>query len=296
MNGMLENSKIIVDVNSCTKCGACVDECSYFYFESDTLHITKDADEHCIECGKCVAICPVNVITLKDYKNDVLIEVPTKDNLPSFETLGNLFQVRRSRRQFEKTPVPKEIIEKILNVAGRYSATAWNQQQVHFTVVQNRELLRKLSDEATKQVKNLIKTFEDPQGRKTLETAFSPSFIKTIEEVVPAFKIYLKMINKGEEVWRRDSEIIIIHSPKNALLPIENCALAACQIMLAAETLGLGTCSLGYITAFFNTMRPVAKIVKLPLKHIVGYTLAIGFPKAKYIRIPARKPLKVKWF
>ena len=76
----------------------------------------------------------------------------------------------------------------------------------------------------------------------------------------------------------------------------ENCALAACQIMLAAETLGLGTCSLGYIKNFFNTMRSIAKIVKLPIKHVVGYTLAIGYPKARYYRIPARKPLKVKWF
>ncbi|UCC19933.1 MAG: nitroreductase family protein [Promethearchaeota archaeon] len=293
---MLENSKILIDLNSCSKCGACVDECSYLYIESDKLHITKDADEYCIECGKCVAVCPENAITLKNYENEILRDVPTKDKLPSFDSLGNLFQVRRSRRQFEKTSVPRELIEKILNVAGRYSATPWNQQQVHFTVVQNREVLKKLSDEATNQVKNLVKTFEDPQGRRTLENSFPPELIKTIEEVVPAFKIYLNWINKGREVWRRDSEIIIIHSPKNALLPLESCALAACQIMLAAETLGLGTCSLGYITYFFNNFRSVAKIVKLPLKHIVGYTLAVGFPKAKYLRIPARKPLKVKWF
>jgi len=64
---------------------------------------------------------------------------------------------------------------------------------------------------------------------------------------------------------------------------------------LAAETLGLGTCSLAFINNFFNTLRSVAKVVKLPLKHVAGYTLAIGNPKARYYRIPARKPLKVKW-
>ena len=99
----------------------------------------------------------------------------------------------------------------------------------------------------------------------------------------------------GKEIWRWNTEIIIIHSPKDALTLIENCALAACHIMLVAEILGLGTCSLGYITAFFNEFRPVGKIAKIPLKHTVGYTLAIGYPKARYYRIPARKPLKVKW-
>jgi nitroreductase len=71
--------------------------------------------------------------------------------------------------------------------------------------------------------------------------------------------------------------------------------LAAGQIMLAAETLGLGTCSLGYITAFLNQFKTVSKIAKIPRKHAVGYSLAIGYPKAKYIRIPSRKPLKANW-
>jgi len=293
---MLENSKIIVDINSCTKCKACVDECRYYYFDSDLLCFDDEADEFCIECGKCVAVCPVNAIRLKIHKDKVLKDVPPKEDLVSFEILANLFQTRRSRRQFKDKPVPKELIEKILNVAGRYSATAHNQENVYFTVVQDRETLKKLSDEINIQIKNLVETFKDPNGKKTLETSFPPERIKKLEEVIPALKRKLNRIKLGEEVWRWDAELIIIHSPKTALLLEENCALAACQIMLAAETLGLGTCSLGYINNFFNTLRSIAKIVKLPRKHVAGYTLAIGYPKARYYRIPARKLLKVKWF
>ena len=102
-------------------------------------------------------------------------------------------------------------------------------------------------------------------------------------------------MENGEEVWRWDAELIIIHSPKDAISLVENCTLAAAQIMLAAETLGLGTCSLGYFTQFFNIFRSTAKIIKLPLKHATGYTLAIGYPISHYYRIPARKPLKAKW-
>jgi nitroreductase/NAD-dependent dihydropyrimidine dehydrogenase PreA subunit len=292
---MLENSKIIVDIDHCTKCELCADECSFFIFNSDTMNFADAMEEDCIECGKCVAVCPENVIKLKIHKEEMLKDVPSKDELPSFNSLTNLFQTRRSLRQFGKTPVPKELIERILNQASKYSPTGHNQENVHFTVVQDQEILKKLSEECTNQVKNLIKTFEDPQGRKALKAAFPPTLIKKIEEVLPSFKNILKNIKKGKEVWRRDAEIIIIHSPKDALTGKENCALAACHIMLAAETLGLGTCSLGYITNFFNEFKPVAKIVKLPLKHFAGYTLAIGYPKVQYYRIPARKPIKVKW-
>ena len=292
---MLENSKIIVDIDSCTKCKACVDECHYYYFDLGVLYLKDEADEFCIECGKCVSVCPTNAICLKTHKDKVLRDVPKREDLPSFESLSNLFQTRRSRRQFKDKSVPKELIEKILNAAGRYSATGYNQENVYFTVVQDRETLKKLSNELNNQVNNFVETFEDPQGRKTLETSFPPEFIKKLEEVIPSFKRRIKRIRLGEEVWRWDAEIIIIHSPKDALSLEENCALAACQIMLAAETLELGTCSLGYITNFFNILRSVAKIVKIPVKHIAGYTLAIGYPKARYYRIPARKPLKVKW-
>ena len=293
---MLENSKIVVDIESCTKCKACVEECQYYYFDSENLCLVDEADEYCIECGKCVAVCPVNAIRLKIHKDKILKDVPPKEDLPSFEILTNLFQTRRSRRQFRDKPVPKELIEKILKMVGRYSPTGHNQENVHFTVVQDRETLKKLSNEINIQIKNLVETFEDPDGKKTLEKTFSPELIRKLEEVIPVFKRKLIRVKLGEELWRWDAELIIIHSPKTAMTLEENCALAACQIMLAAETLGLGTCSLGYIKNFFNTMRSIAKIVKLPIKHVVGYTLAIGYPKARYYRIPARKPLKVKWF
>ena len=293
---VLENSKVIVDINSCTKCRACVEECNYFYFDSDVLCLEDNMDELCIDCGKCVAICPVDAIKLKIHKEAVLKKVPNNKDLPSFESFVNLSQTRRSRRQFKDKPVPKELIEKILNTVARYSPTGHNQENVYFTVVQDRNLLNNLSTEINAQIKNLVETFENPQGRKTLEASFSSEFIKKIEEVLPSFKQMLERTKLGIEVWRRDAEIIIIHAPKNALTLEENCSLAACHIMLAAETLGLGTCSLGYITSFFNTLRSVAKIVKIPIKHTVGYTLAIGYPKAYYYRIPARKPLKVKWF
>ncbi len=292
---MLENSKVIVDLDSCTKCKACANECRYYVFDSGEMHFHEDMDEFCIECGKCVAVCPVNAIKLKVYQDESLEAYPNENDIPSFDKLAKLFKIRRSRRQFRKERIPKELIEKVLNVAGRYSPTGHNEENVYFTVVQERDILNKVSDECTVQVNNLVQKFDDPKGRVSLASVFSPEMMSKIEAVVPSFKRNLKQISKGKEVWHWDAEIIIIHSPKDSLALVENCTLAAAQIMLAAETLGLGTCSLGYITTFFNQFRSIGKIVKIPTKHRVGYTLAIGYPKAKYYRVPARKPLKVKW-
>ena len=292
----MENSKIRINIEDCIKCKICVDGCSCYYFEDDSLCLIEDFEDSCIECGHCVAVCPPNIIRLKIYSAEEVIQLPEKENLPTFNLLANLFQTRRSRRQFKEAKVPKELIERILTIAGRYSATGHNEQNVHFTIVQDRELLRKISEECNLQISNLVKKFETKEGRESLKKVMPEDIIEKIEELIPSFKRKLILIEQGKEVWRWDAELIIIHSPKEASLLIENCTLAAGQIMLAAETLGLGTCSLGYITAWLNQFRSVSKIVKIPLKHIVGYTLAIGYPKAKYLRIPIRKPLKAKWF
>lgn len=292
---VLENSKIQIKIDDCTKCRACAEECNFYYFEDETLHLIEDFEESCFECGHCVALCPVNIITLKKYPSEEVNKLPDSKHLPRFDALANLFKVRRSRRQFQEKSVPRDLLAKVLNAAGRYSATAHNEQNVYFTVVQDRELLRKISDEINFQVANIVKKFETEEGRESLRKAFPEDLMKKAEEGIPSFKRKLIRIEQGKEVWRWNAELIIIHSPKDAAALIENCTLAAGQIMLAAETLGLGTCSLGYITAFLNIYRSVSKIAKIPLKHAVGYTLAIGYPEAKYLRIPSREQLKVNW-
>ena len=39
----------------------------------------------------------------------------------------------------------------------------------------------------------------------------------------------------------------------------------------------------------------IKKLIKIPNKHVVGYSLTIGYPDVKYKRIPARKPSRIQW-
>ena len=105
----------------------------------------------------------------------------------------------------------------------------------------------------------------------------------------------IRGIEQGEEFWRWNGNLIIIHASKKTTTLIEDCSLAAAHIMLAAELLGLGTCSLGIATAALNMFENVKQVVNLPKKHIIAYTLAVGFPLVKYYRIPPRQPAKVTW-
>jgi nitroreductase/NAD-dependent dihydropyrimidine dehydrogenase PreA subunit len=290
------NSKFEVDLKICTKCGACTRACSLrlYYFRDDNLFVRRSTDLLCMECGHCFGVCPVNAIKLKRYPNEEIIEISENFEIPSYKVLMNLIKFRRSVRQFKQEPVPEDLWNKIIEV-GRYSPTGHNDQSVHFTIVREPELLKKFSDVITQQYKELTPIFKDRTKWREFKSSVPRENLMIIEGILQGFSDMLKGMERGEEFWRWNGELIIIHAPKRTYTLNHDCSLAANNIMLAAAALGLGTCSLGFATVSINQFENVAKVVQLPKNHLVGYTLAVGFPRVKYYRIPPRQPAKITW-
>lgn len=292
----IDNSVIEIDLDNCTKCKACVNDCvaHLFYIKEDTLHIIDDFTEYCILCGHCVAICPVNVITLKTYEEEETNELTNIGDSPDLKSLHNLILKRRSIRQFKKESVPKELIEKLLETA-RYSPTGSNSENVYYTIIQNKEIVTNISNYVTEKVKRFVKMMDDQDGRENLKSRMSDDEFNLGVENLPKTKAILKNIDGGIDFWCWNGDLIFIHGDKTLGDIITNSSLAAAHIMLAAETLGIGACSLGYLTFYTNQSKTIKKLINLPINHEVGYSLTIGYPNVRYKRIPPRKPVRVQW-
>jgi NAD-dependent dihydropyrimidine dehydrogenase PreA subunit/nitroreductase len=292
----INNSIISIDLEGCTKCKACITACParLFYFEADKLQILDIFEDTCIECGHCVAICPVNVIRLKIHEHKPLKSIELKKERPSYESFYNLALTRRSIRQFKDESIDRSLIEKLLDIV-EYSPTAENAENVCVSIIQDKELVAKISDAITTQMRNFIQLAESPQGLKALEKMLSKNAYKTAMDNLPQLKEILKMIDHGLDFWCWNGELIILHGDKETGFIRENCSLAAAHIMLAAELLGLATCSLGFLMYLSEQFKQIKKLMNIPKKNLIGYAHAIGYPDVKYKRIPARKPLKVEW-
>jgi nitroreductase/ferredoxin len=289
----IENSIIDIDLDNCTLCKACLNDCVFqlFNIESEKLHIDKEFEERCILCGHCVAVCPVNVIKLKGYSHDFKQNAPPKRNLPDYKSLYNLALARRSIRQYKDKPVEKELIHKILELA-QYSPTGRNTQNLFYTIIQDKQIVSKISNHITSKVKRRTEALEDFSEREHLKSLLPKEEFDLEIENLARNKRLLTIIEGGIDFWCWDGELILIHAEGGSPT---NSALAAAHIMLAAETLGLGTCSLGFLTYFINQSESIKEMIDLPKNNKVGYALAIGYPKVKYKRIPMRKPLKIHW-
>ena len=65
---------------------------------------------------------------------------------------------RKSVRQFKDTPIPKEDIVELLK-AGTYAPSPKHQQNWHFVVLQNRDIINKMADIVTKSHENIGQCF-----------------------------------------------------------------------------------------------------------------------------------------
>jgi len=293
---VLENSIIKIDIDNCTKCKACVKDCvaNLFYFDQDTLRLVDSFEDYCIECGHCEAICPVNVIKLKFHAEEELKRSAKGEEILTYHSFLNLVLNRRSIRQFKEKAISKDLIEKLLKV-GKYSPTGSNSENVFYTVVQDKAIVTIISKLITKKVIKLVNTLENPEGRIPLKKRMPEEDFNQAVENLPKYKRILRTIERGIDFWCWNGELIIIHGDKTVGGITTNGSLAAAHIMLAAETLGLGTCSLGYLTYFINGSQTIREILKIPSNHIVGYSLTMGYPDVKYKRIPARQPSRIQW-
>lgn len=169
---------------------------------------------------------------------------------------------RRSIRSYKSSPVPKEKIEQLLHAAVM-APSAHNHQPWNFTIVQDKILIKELSDTVKK---NHLFLAEE----KTLS-----------------------IISKREEdlIFYNAPCLIFISAEENSMAGL-NIGHASQNIQLRAYELGLGSCYVAFAQAL-NADPQIKERLGIT-KNIFG-AICIGYPlKEEELIVPSRIP-KVNW-
>ena len=113
------NEMIKIDSTKCakSKCGFCFEVCpNYVFALGKGQEIQVRYPEQCCICGHCVAICPENALIHKEMPIERFEDLPIT-KIPS-ENMRNLLS-RRSIRVFKEKPIPKELIEQLIELIMR---------------------------------------------------------------------------------------------------------------------------------------------------------------------------------
>ena len=184
-----------------------------------------------------------------------------------FETIMH----RRSIRRFEPKQIEETALQQILQ-AGLYAPCAGGRQGVIFAVCQDKKVNERLG--------KIKRANSNPR------MATATSFVSREQ---PSIADDPKLTNAFYDA----PTVITLFAPKNFLFSVDDCAVAAENMMLAADALGIGSCYIGQGWPAFAAPygQEILRKWNIPADHYAVMQLLLGYAK-EGDKHPTPKPRK----
>jgi nitroreductase len=257
----------------------------------------------CLGCGHCVAVCPQGAVTLGSIRVDLnfktfqssLAVIP-----PGGYDTGELVRLMRSRRScrnYKKIPVPQNMLEDLVKI-GTTAPSGTNSQRWTFTVLPERQAVAKLGDAVAGYFKKLNRIAGNSALRNLLKFMGRGSLDNY-------YRRYFQTIKNGIAEWEETGRdrlfhgapaAIIVGSSPGASCPAEDALLATQNILLAAHSMGLGSCLIGFAVAAMGKEKAIKTMMGIPDDETVYAVIALGFPDETYQQVSGRRPIPPRLF
>ncbi|MDY7018332.1 MAG: nitroreductase family protein [Nitrospirota bacterium] len=206
---------------------------------------------------------------------------------------------RRSVRLYRKDQVPKEMILRILE-AGRYAPSAGNGQPWKFIVLQNKKIIDDITDTVVESCKRIRSILDYTRPGKWWLKPFAKAVIWGMpHELHPVPFRAISLIAEGKlGLWHGAPTVILIFKDVRGISnPDLDCGIAGQNMVLAAHSMGLGTCWVGFSQlAFRFPVRKWKKFFGIGYPYEFASSLAIGWPKGNPDGMVERTSHPVAWY
>jgi len=187
--------------------------------------------------------------------------------LPSMD-ISAAIAGRRSTREYMQQPLEEETILRLIR-AATLAPSAMNRQPWTFTVVQNQDVLDRVSRDAKA---HMVATMSADLAAGARAEHVRPMLSD------PKFHIFYHA-----------PALILISGNAPGPWITEDCALAAENLMLMAHALGLGTCWIGFAQNYLNTLAGKREL-GLPQHWVPVAPLIVGYPKTPPPAVARNEP------
>lgn len=178
------------------------------------------------------------------------------------KTIETIYE-RRAIRKFKSDPVPKEIIDEILN-AGRMAPSAMNKQPWKFYV---------LSSPAT------IERFSKAILSESKFTMLKAGVKEAIHHILHPGSFHLKdgieFMKQDDPIFHGAPLVIFISSPRSNEWAQLDVGMCAQNMMLAAKSLGLDSCPVGL--AKFIEQTKEYELMGVPSSEKIDLAILFGY-------------------
>ena len=276
------------NTDACTLCMNCVQDCASGVWRNCDGVPAVVAPDLCNRCGHCMAVCPAGAVIHDRLKQDMMHRVDRK--MINAGVYREIAGSRRSMRHFKEREVPEGVIEDVITLAG-FSPTASNDQNVGYTVVTDREIIRGLSHRMFIISRRFYQFSQSLPGKFLVKItgAQNSRYLNLMEYVI-------ELTESGRDMFLHNAPVLILlHAPARAGFAEANCNLAAMNLMNYAWSRGLGTCYIGFMVIAIRLLRSIKKQLNVPSGRKVFAALVMGYPDIRHPRTVSRKQPDITW-
>jgi nitroreductase len=205
---------------------------------------------------------------------------------------------RRSVRKYKDKQVPEKLVRRILE-AGRFAPSAGNSQPWKFIVVRDREMIEDMEKYVRlrcKVLKFMLNWQTSPLGKFAwLYSQMGARLMPNLMHPIPFGATALIADGKLKLFHGAPTVILILMDTRGAAKPPVDVGICGQNMILAAHSLGLGTCWVGFVEVFkFGTKWNKKLGVQWPYRLVEG--IALGYPVAKPDGMIERELQEVDWW
>ncbi len=163
--------------------------------------------------------------------------------------MNKVLEVIKSRRSIRRY-LPEQLKDAELAAileAGAYAPSAHNDQSWHFTVVRNKDLIDRMSAMA-----------------KELMAVQEGEWVRAMGR------------NELFHVFYHAPAVIVVSMRKDAMSPLVDCSAAIENMLLAAESLDIGSCWIGLARYYFSIKEELPRL-NIPAGYEPCYAVALGY-------------------
>ena len=251
---------------------------------------------HSMGCGHCEAVCPVDAIRVAALEHPFSLSSGVVDSRwlepGAYDTaqLVRLMLSRRSCRNYKDKAVDRLVLEDLVKI-GTTAPSGTNAQLWTFTILATRQEVIRLGE----QIAGFFRELNRMAGKPWLRL-FAKIFGK--KELEKYYHRYFETVRQGLLLWDREGADTLFHNAAAAILvggkksagtPMEDALLASMNIMLAAHSMGLGSCMIGFAVEAIKRDKKIRNLLQIPDDEGVYAVIALGHPAEKYRKTGLRK-------
>jgi nitroreductase/NAD-dependent dihydropyrimidine dehydrogenase PreA subunit len=280
-----EKGKPTVELDICGGCGHCVRICpdEVFVMNEGRPEVTEGSFIGCIACGHCMMVCPTGAVTVsgRGAAPEDRTELPPKDRRATADQFEALLLWRRSVRRFQDREVDRAAIDRILEMTAT-APMGIPPHLVGVVVFAGRDKVSAMVDEAAETFGQMAKQLNPLMLGLMRPFIGKESHHAMRAFVQPLLAFLAERHEQGQDVFVYDAPLVLLfhHAPGAEATDV---AIATTYAMLAAESLGLGSCMIGSAVALDRDKR-FKQRYGIPPKNKICLALAVGHPDVQFKR------------